>query len=79
MKTENYAGIFICKEVEGIHYQMISYWSRKPTLSEDIITSFNEKLSKFEEIDLTYLKPVKQTCEAQELVEVVDVVTEVYV
>jgi hypothetical protein len=59
---------------------MISYWSRKPSLSDETITSFDEILSKHEELELTYLKAVKQNCEVAEVVEIVtEVVTEIVV
>lgn len=56
--TVNYAGIFICKESEGVHYQTISFWSRTKILSDEAFTSLNAILSKHEAIDVSYMKAV---------------------
>lgn len=58
--TENYAGIFSCKEVEDIHYQTISFWSRTKVLSEEAINVLNGVVSKYPAINISYLKDVKQ-------------------
>lgn len=63
--TENFAGIFICKETEDFHYQTISYWSRSKTLSGEQLANLDDFLAKYEKINLTYMKDVKQdACEA---------------
>jgi hypothetical protein len=64
---ENYAGVFICKEEEGVHYQFISFWSRKSVLDEQFVTSLNAAIAEYPSIDTSYLKVVKQdNCEVSQ-------------
>jgi hypothetical protein len=56
----NYAGIFTCKEVEDIHYQTISFWSRSKVLSEEAFNVLNGVVSKYPSVDISLMKDVKQ-------------------
>lgn len=56
----NYAGVFTCKEVEDIHYQTISFWSRTKVLSEEALKVLNDVVAKYPAVDVSYMKDVKQ-------------------
>ena len=56
----NYAGIFICKEVEDVHHQFVSFWSRSQAPKEEYLTALETAISKYPVIDLNALKVVKQ-------------------
>lgn len=75
-RTVNYAGVFICKESDDVHYQMISFWSRTRTMSDEVLESISKELAKYEVIDQSFMKPVKQVdCEAPAVTEEVPIVT----
>lgn len=62
--TENYAGVFICKEGEDVHYQTISFWSRQKALSDEATVILNKVLTEHEAIDVSYMKAVNhENCE----------------
>lgn len=64
--TENFAGLFVCKETEDFHYQTISYWSRSKSLSGEQLANLDDLLAKDEKVNLSYMKDVKhETCNVE--------------
>lgn len=61
---ENHAGIYICKNVDDVHYETISYWSRTNVLSEQGLTVLSGKIASFSGVDGSKLKDIKhEGCE----------------
>lgn len=64
--TDNYAGIFTCKETDDVHYHSITLWSRTQTLSDNSINKMKEVLAQYN-IDYSTLEKMVQgkfTCMA---------------